>query len=76
MFMTYRRFQIIAVILSELCAPEIYEMLLYKPTEAIEYVKISLLFNKNTNVMGNNSKIHRIKNVKFSGLCFYMNPNI
>ena len=40
-------------------------------------LKISPLFKKFTGTSGaNNSRIRRIKNVKISGYCFYMNTNI
>ena len=39
-------------------------------------LKVSLLFNKFTNFMKNNSRILKIKNVKFSGYCFYMDTCI
>ena len=39
-------------------------------------VKSSLLLKKLTNFTVNKSRILRIKNVKFSGYCFYMNTNI
>ena len=39
-------------------------------------LKSSLLLKKLTNFTVNNSKILRIKTVKFSGYCFYMNTNM
>ena len=38
---------------------------------------MSLLFKRNlTASQANNSRIPKIKKVKFSGYCFFMNPNI
>ena len=39
-------------------------------------LKITLLFKKFTNFTGNNSRILKIKNTKFSGYCFNMNTRI
>ena len=39
-------------------------------------LKISLLFIKIQTLRVNNSRILTIKNAKFSGCYFYMNPNI
>ena len=39
-------------------------------------LKSSLLLKKFTNFTVNNSRILRIKNVKFSGYCFHLNTNI
>ena len=39
-------------------------------------LKISLLYENLQNSREDNSRILRIKNVKFSGDCFYMNTNI
>ena len=48
-------------------------MFVYKHTETIDYVKKSgLLFKK----IQNNPSSFTVKNAKFSGYCFYMNPYI
>ena len=39
-------------------------------------LKSSLFFKKIANFAGTQLENSRIKNVKFSGYCFYMNPNI
>ena len=39
-------------------------------------LKTSLPLKKFTNSRANTSRILRIKNVKFSGYCFYMNTNM
>ena len=52
-------------------------MFVYRLTEATEYVKIAADFLRNIQTSRvNNSRILRIKNVKFSVYCFYMDPNI
>ena len=54
-------------------------MFVYKYTETIQYVKKAAYFlrkNQTSQVTGNNSKILRIKNAKFPGYCFSVNPNI
>ena len=63
-------------VLFELCAPEIYEIFVYKHTETIEYAKNSLPFKKIQTSRINNSRILRIKNAKRLGYCFYINRNI
>ena len=65
------------LLLFEICAREIYEKFVYKHSETIEYVKTlpDLLRNLQT-LQANNSRILRIKNVKFLGYCFYMNTKI
>ena len=40
------------LILFEICAREIFEKFVYKHSETIEYVKISLLYKKFTNFTG------------------------
>ena len=60
------------LLLSEICALEIFEKFVYKLSETIEST-----FQENYKLRGvNNSIILRIKNAKFSGHCFYMNTNI
>ena len=39
-------------------------------------LKISLIFQKNTFFTGKEPENFQIKNAKYSGYCFYMNPNI
>ena len=70
-------FTIKHLLLSEICAREIYEKFVYKHSETIEYVKKFAYFLRNLQTLRtNNSRIPRIKNAKFSGYCFYMNTNI
>ena len=42
----------------------------------LDMLKNTLLFKKNTNFMSNNSRKLKVKNVKSSGYCFYMDSNI
>ena len=52
-----------------------YMKYLFTKIQKQQYMlKSSLLFQKSTNSQVNNSRILRIKNMKFSGHCFYMNP--
>ena len=52
-------------------------MIVYKHTEAIEYVKkIAYFLRKVQTLRINNSRILTIKNAKFSGHYFYMTYNI
>ena len=70
-------FTIKHLLLSEICAREIYEKFVYKHSETIEYVKKFAYFLRNLQTLRtNNSRIPRIKTAKFSWYCFYMNTNI
>ena len=53
-------------------------MFVYKHTESIEYIcsKIAYFLKKIQTSREHNSRILKAKNAKFSGYCFYMNPNI
>ena len=65
------------LLLFEICALEICEKFVCKHSEAIEYVKKKLAYflrNLQTSQVKNSRNL-RIKNVKFSGYCFYMNAN-
>ena len=54
----------------ELFNRKVLEMFVNKHSETIENVKSSLLFKKNTNIMGEKSRIVWIKNAKFSEYFF------
>ena len=56
-------------------APEIYEMFVYKHIETMNMLKSSHFSGKLQTSRVNNSRIRRIKNAKFSGYCFHVNPN-
>ena len=71
------RFHIKNLSLFEICAREIWEKFVYKHSETIGYVQKLAHFLRNLQTSrASNSRIHRIKNAKFSGYCFYMNNNI
>ena len=51
-------------------------MFVYKHTGTIEYLKKLPTFLRTMQTLrGNNSRIVRIKDAKFSEYCFYMNKN-
>ena len=57
------------VILGKVC-----KMLVYKHTETMEYLKeVAYFLRKIQTLRQNNSRIFKIKNMKFSGYYFYMN---
>ena len=61
-------------ILFYLCAPEIYEIFVYKLTETMEYVRYEnyILHGQiTTQLLG----LIMRKVIVISGYCFYMNPN-
>ena len=70
--MIFKDFTSKNLLIFEICAREICEEFDHKHSETIEYVKTSLLFKTFTTFIGNNSRIIRIKNAKFSGYCFYL----
>ena len=51
-------------------------MFVYKHTQTIEMLKISLLLRKIQTLRVNNSTILTIKNARLSGYYFHMNLNI
>ena len=60
----------------EILTRKVCEMFVYKHTKIIEYVKkIAYFLRKTKTLRVNNSRILRIKNVKFPGFYFYMNTN-
>ena len=63
------------ILIFEICTGEICEMFVYKHSETIKYVKISLLVRNLQTLRVDNLIILRIKNSKLSMYCFYMNTN-
>ena len=53
------------------------DMFVYKRSETVEYAKKLAYFLRNLQTSwANNPRILRIKHVKFSGYCCYVNTNI
>ena len=60
----------------ELYTRKFCKMFVYKPTNILNMLKISLLFTKYTNFTVNSSRNLAIENAIFSGYYIYMNLNI